>query len=436
MTPREEPAHAARDARDRAGHEQTPSAASPPAPTAPAARARGARAPATAIPLAGASRSRASRAVCRTFGGAEHPPAVAERLREHLLLGGREVDAALAAQLPLRRRSTPAAWSASTSRRSACGCRRPSAKLFGFSPLSLLLPGGDRGRAGGGAAVPAARSGASAPWRRSRAALALAVFPSFVAVSRDNGVDPLLILLLVMACCAPGCARPRPGAGARCSCAACWSDWPSTRRRSPPISSSRRSRSPTWSAPRLARALASEAAPRRGGDARGLVRVDRRSSNSRQPSKRPYVGSSTNNTELGLTFEYNGFGRVEGQAGGPGHVPAVPARGFCPPAGRPRRRPAAPVGRSLTGAAAPNPRRAATRAALSLPARRQVPQPDPVRRCARPAAAVRQAASATRPAGCCRSRSFGLLALLVLALAERARPPMRVTAPPRPARTA
>jgi len=48
-------------------------------------------------------------------------------------------------------------------------------------------------------------------------------------------------------------------------------------------------------------------------------------------SKRPYVGSSTNNTELGLTFEYNGFGRVEGQTGGPGQVfsrpgARVPAR--------------------------------------------------------------------------------------------------------------
>ena len=31
-------------------------------------------------------------------------------------------------------------------------------------------------------------------------ALALAVFPSFVAVSRDNGVDPLLILLMILAC--------------------------------------------------------------------------------------------------------------------------------------------------------------------------------------------------------------------------------------------
>jgi 4-amino-4-deoxy-L-arabinose transferase-like glycosyltransferase len=38
-------------------------------------------------------------------------------------------------------------------------------------------------------------------------------------------------------------------------------------------------------------------------------------------SQRPYVGSSTNNSELGLTFEYNGLGRVQGQIGGPGRIP-------------------------------------------------------------------------------------------------------------------
>ncbi|HVR05677.1 MAG TPA: hypothetical protein VMS02_06515, partial [Solirubrobacteraceae bacterium] len=37
--------------------------------------------------------------------------------------------------------------------------------------------------------------------------------------------------------------------------------------------------------------------------------------------QRPYVGSSTDNTELGLTFEYNGFGRFEGEVGGPGKIP-------------------------------------------------------------------------------------------------------------------
>ena len=51
-------------------------------------------------------------------------------------------------------------------------------------------------------------------------------------------------------------------------------------------------------------------------------------------SKRPYVGSSTNNTELGLTFEYNGLGRVEGQAGGPNSVVVKP--GAYVPAARQR----------------------------------------------------------------------------------------------------
>jgi len=53
-------------------------------------------------------------------------------------------------------------------------------------------------------------------------------------------------------------------------------------------------------------------------------------------SARPSVGGSTNNYELGLTFEYNGFGRVEGQVGGPGKIPAgtgalVPASGDVVP---------------------------------------------------------------------------------------------------------
>ena len=35
-------------------------------------------------------------------------------------------------------------------------------------------------------------------------------------------------------------------------------------------------------------------------------------------SQRPYVGGTTDNSELALTFRYNGFGRVGGQAYGPG----------------------------------------------------------------------------------------------------------------------
>ena len=40
-------------------------------------------------------------------------------------------------------------------------------------------------------------------------------------------------------------------------------------------------------------------------------------------SQRPFVGGSTDNTELNLTFGYNGLGRVEGQVGGPGRIPVL-----------------------------------------------------------------------------------------------------------------
>src|SRR6202790_5399591 len=74
-----------------------------------------------------------------------------------------------------------------------------SAKLFGFSPLSLLLPEAIMGVLAVALLyrVMAPRFGSAAALA---SALALAVFPSFVAVSRDNGVDTLLILLMIGAC--------------------------------------------------------------------------------------------------------------------------------------------------------------------------------------------------------------------------------------------
>ncbi len=74
-----------------------------------------------------------------------------------------------------------------------------SAKLFGFTPLSLLLPEAIAGILAVGALylILARRAGTLAAFA---GALTMAVFPSFVAVSRDNGVDPLLILLMVLAC--------------------------------------------------------------------------------------------------------------------------------------------------------------------------------------------------------------------------------------------
>ena len=74
-----------------------------------------------------------------------------------------------------------------------------SAELFGFSPLSLLLPEAIVSVIAVAVLyrIVARRLGAGSGLV---AALALAVFPSFVAVSRENGVDPLLLLLMILAC--------------------------------------------------------------------------------------------------------------------------------------------------------------------------------------------------------------------------------------------
>ena len=74
-----------------------------------------------------------------------------------------------------------------------------SARLFGFAPLSLLLPQALMGVAAVAAlyAIMHRRYGTLAA---SAGALTLAVFPAFVAVSRDNNVDTLLILFMTLAC--------------------------------------------------------------------------------------------------------------------------------------------------------------------------------------------------------------------------------------------
>jgi 4-amino-4-deoxy-L-arabinose transferase-like glycosyltransferase len=194
-----------------------------------------------------------------------------------------------------------------------------SAKIFGFAPLPLLIPEGICAVLAVAAIyfIVAPRFGVLAGLL---SALALAVFPSFVAVGRDNTLDSLLILLTLLACglalraiesgrtrtlvlsalvvgvafntkslaallcvpgigvgylvCAPGAVRRRIGqlalAGAVLVVVAA-----------------------SWS-------LAVELTP---------------------ASQRPYVGGSTNNSEFQLEFGYNGFGRVGGQAGGPGTLP-------------------------------------------------------------------------------------------------------------------
>ena len=202
-----------------------------------------------------------------------------------------------------------------------------SAKLFGFSPLSLLLPEALAGVLSVALLylLLAKRFGLAGALA---GALALAVFPSFVAVSRDNGVDPVLLLLML-------CAA---GAGVR----ACESGRLRTLIASAVlvgIAFNTKTLAAYLIVPAIALAylLAAPGSLRRRLAqllAAGVVMlvvsfawitfVD-----ATPASKRPWVGSTKDNSELGLTFDYNGLGRVEGQEGGPGGVPVRPG-GFVP----------------------------------------------------------------------------------------------------------
>src|ERR1700728_3092102 len=197
-----------------------------------------------------------------------------------------------------------------------------SAKLFGFSPLSLLLPEAIVGVLSV-AALYWVISRRLAPWPAIAGALALAVFPSFVAVSRENGVDPVLILLLILACgaalraCETGRWRTLLWCGVLVG-----------------LAFNTKTLAAYLVVPGIALAYllcAPGSIPRRIGQLAlaGLAMLAFSFAwiavvELTPASQRPYVGSSTNNTELGLTFEYNGFGRVEGQAGGPGQVVVRP----------------------------------------------------------------------------------------------------------------
>jgi 4-amino-4-deoxy-L-arabinose transferase-like glycosyltransferase len=207
-----------------------------------------------------------------------------------------------------------------------------SAKLFGFSPLSLLLPEAIIGVLSVAALywVMSRRLGA---WAAVAGALTLAVFPSFVAVSRENGVDPVLILLLILACgaglraCETGRWRTLVGCGVLIGLAF------NTKTLAaylvvPPIALAYLVCAPGRVPRRIAQLVVAAVAMLVVSFAWiAVVELT-------PASQRPYVGSSTNNTELGLTFEYNGFGRVEGQVGGPNSVVVRP--GAYVPAARER----------------------------------------------------------------------------------------------------
>jgi 4-amino-4-deoxy-L-arabinose transferase-like glycosyltransferase len=194
-----------------------------------------------------------------------------------------------------------------------------SAKLFGFSPMSLLLPEAIAGVLSV-ALIYLILNRRLGPLAALAGGLALAVFPSFVAVSRDNGVDPVLLLLMILACAAALRAIDNGRLVPLLLCAVLLGLAFNTKTLAayllvPPIAvayllcgSGRVSRRilPLLGAGVLMLIVS----------AAWIAVVE-----LTPASQRPYVGSSTNNTELGLTFEYNGVGRVGGQVGGPGRVP-------------------------------------------------------------------------------------------------------------------
>ncbi|HEY5287678.1 MAG TPA: glycosyltransferase family 39 protein [Solirubrobacteraceae bacterium] len=194
-----------------------------------------------------------------------------------------------------------------------------SAELFGFSPLSLLLPEAIISVLAVAVLyrIVARRLGSGAGLV---AALALAVFPSFVAVSRENGVDPLLLLLMILAC----------GAALNAIEDGRWR-WLMASALLVGLAFNTKTLAAYLVAPGIGLAYLA-CAPDRWYRRIGMLTLATlimgvvsfawiAAVELTPASQRPYVGSSTDNTELGLTFEYNGLGRVEGELGGPGKIP-------------------------------------------------------------------------------------------------------------------
>jgi 4-amino-4-deoxy-L-arabinose transferase-like glycosyltransferase len=194
-----------------------------------------------------------------------------------------------------------------------------SAKLFGFSPLSLLIPEALIGVLAV-AFLYHALARRIGGWAAVAGALALAAFPSFVAISRTTNVDALLILLMILACDA-GLRAVETGRLRMLLLSAALIG----------LAFNTKTLAAYLAVPgiTLAYLLFADGSLRRRlvallAAAVVLVVVSfgwMAVVELTPASKRPFVGSSTNNTELGLTFSYNGFGRVGGQTGGPGQIP-------------------------------------------------------------------------------------------------------------------
>ncbi|MDE3071065.1 MAG: glycosyltransferase family 39 protein, partial [Acidobacteriota bacterium] len=197
-----------------------------------------------------------------------------------------------------------------------------SAGIFGFHPLALLLPEALAGVACVGALYWAVR----APFGRRAAlaaALALAGFPAFVAVSRDNVPDPLLILLMTLAC-GVGLRAIENGrtrtllASAGLVALAFNTKTLAAVLVVPPLALAYALCAPGSLMRRIGQLLAA-AAVLAALSLAWLSFVD-----LTPAAERPYVGGSLDNSEIDLTFDYNGLGRVDGQEGTAGRIPYRP----------------------------------------------------------------------------------------------------------------
>jgi 4-amino-4-deoxy-L-arabinose transferase-like glycosyltransferase len=193
-----------------------------------------------------------------------------------------------------------------------------SAELFGFSPLSQLLPQAIAGVVAVAALylIVLRSHGVLAA---TASALTLAVFPAFVAVSRDNNVDTLLILLMTLACGAALRAIESGRLRTLLTTAVLVALAFNTKALAaylvvPGIAVGYLYCAPGSLRRRVGQLLVA-------GVVCGLLSLAWMIAVDLTPAgQRPFVGSSTDNSELGLTFGYNGFGRVGGQKGGPGAV--------------------------------------------------------------------------------------------------------------------
>jgi 4-amino-4-deoxy-L-arabinose transferase-like glycosyltransferase len=193
-----------------------------------------------------------------------------------------------------------------------------SAEVFGFTPVSLLAPEAIAGVASVAAVyvIVRKRFGTLAA---SAAAFTLAVFPVFVAVSRDNNVDALLILLMTLACGSALRAIETGRLRTLLATAALVALAFNTKALAaylvvPGIAAGYLCCAPGSLRTRIAQLLAA-------GILCGALSLSWMLAVDVTPAaQRPFVGSSTDDSELGLTFGYNGFGRVGGQKGGPGAI--------------------------------------------------------------------------------------------------------------------